>query len=272
MSSFIDQFKNRNMWRTVVAYPTAAFIILQAVDFFIVRYNWDYKFLTFTLILLAGGFPMTLIHNWFHGEAGKQKYALWEKITHGFLIIAALSLSTSYWITGPWSEDANEEYAGFRENSIAVLPLDNRSESKENAFFADGMHNELLTRLSKISALRVTSRTSMLGYRDTNMSIPEIAKELGVAYIVEGGVQRSDDRIRINVQLIDAASDEHIWAETYDRDLTTKNIFDIQSELVLAIATRIRTQFSDAEEAAIQKLPTTNLELYDDYIKSKLLL
>ena len=120
--------------------------------------------------------------------------------------------------------------------SIAVLPFENRSRESDDAFFVDGIHDDILTQLSKVSALRVISRTSVEQFRDTKLPMKAIADQLGVTKILEGGVQRAGDRVRINVQLIDAATDAHLWAENYDRELTAANIFAIQSEVAAAIA------------------------------------
>jgi TolB-like protein len=115
----------------------------------------------------------------------------------------------------------------INNKSVAVLPFENRSNDKDDAYFADGVQDGLLTRLAKISALDVISRTSVMGYRDTDKKIPDIAKELGVAVILEGAVQRAGKRVRITVQLIDGATDKHLWAQDYDRELTTDNLFEI---------------------------------------------
>jgi TolB-like protein len=136
-----------------------------------------------------------------------------------------------------------------RGNSIAVLPFANLSPDAENAFFADGIHDNLLTQLSKISALRVISRTSVMGYRDRAQNLRQIGEELGVANIVEGGVQRAGGFLRINVQLIDAQTDENIWAESYDRELTTENIFAIQSEITSAISAALQANLLPQEIA-----------------------
>jgi TolB-like protein/DNA-binding winged helix-turn-helix (wHTH) protein len=117
------------------------------------------------------------------------------------------------------------------DKSIAVLPFDNRSNREEDQFFTDGIHDELLATIAKIGSMKVISRTSVMGYRDTIKKIPQIAQELGVANILEGGIQRSGNQVRINVQLIDAATDEHLWAEIYDRELTAANLFAVQSEI-----------------------------------------
>ncbi len=156
------------------------------------------------------------------------------------------------------------------EKSIAVLPFTNRSPNPDDAFFADGVHDDLLTQLSKIADMHVISRTSVMSYAGADRKIPDIARELGVATIMEGAVQRAGNRVRINVQLIDAETDTHIWAEIYDRELTADNIFDIQSEITLAIASALNAVLSDADELELQKRPTQNLAAYDAFVLGKL--
>ncbi len=148
---------------------------------------------------------------------------------------------------------------------MAVLPFAFRSSNEEDQFFAEGMHDDLLTQLAKIGSLKVISRTSVLEYKDTTKKIPEIAAELGVSTIVEGGVQRSGSRIRFNAQLIDAKTDEHLWAETYNRELTAENLFDIQAEIARAIAQALQATLSPEEEASIDRALTNNLEAWESY-------
>jgi len=157
-------------------------------------------------------------------------------------------------------------------HSVAVLPFSNRSSESNDAFFADGIHDDLLTRLSKVSAFEVISRTSVMGYRNTEKRIPEIAAELGVAVILEGAVQRAGDRVRITVQLIDGIDDKHLWAENYDRALTTDNIFDIQAEITQVIAQALESVMSGEDQTAISDKPTENLAAYEAYIQSRLLM
>jgi len=155
------------------------------------------------------------------------------------------------------------------DRSIAVLPFQNRSANEENAaFFADGVHEELLTNLSKIVDLKVISRTSVMRYRDTDKSVREIGKELGVTTLLEGGVQRAGDQLRVNVQLIDADTDEHLWAETYDRELTAKNVFAIQSDIALAIADALEAALTPKVQAELTRAPTDNLDAYDLYLRA----
>ena len=151
------------------------------------------------------------------------------------------------------------------EKSIAVLPFENRSEDKANAYFADGIQDEILTRLSKIADLKVISRTSTQHYKSAPENLPEIAKQLGVAHVVEGSVQKSGDAVRVNVQLIKAANDSHLWADTFDRKLT--DIFSVETEVAKAIADQLRAQLTGREEQVIAAKPTDNLEAYDAYLR-----
>src|SRR5436189_5557157 len=148
---------------------------------------------------------------------------------------------------------------------IAVLPFEDRSEDKANAYFADGIQDEILTRLSKIADLKVISRTSTQHYKSAPKNLPEIARQLGVAHILEGSVQKSGDTIRVNVQLIKAANDSHLWADTFDRELT--DIFSVESEVAKAIAEQLRAKLTGQEEQKIAAKPTDNPEAYDAYLR-----
>src|ERR1700756_3392991 len=151
------------------------------------------------------------------------------------------------------------------EKSIAVLPFENLSEDKANAYFADGIQDEILTRLSKIADLKVISRTSAQRYKNTSQNLSEIANQLGVANLLEGSVQKTNDQVRVNVQLIRAADDSHLWAETFDRKLT--DIFSVESEVAKAIADQLQAHLSGREEQVIAAKPTDNPEAYDAYLR-----
>src|SRR5947199_1576230 len=151
------------------------------------------------------------------------------------------------------------------EKSIAVLPFENLSEEKSNAYFADGIQDEILTRLSKIADLKVISRTSTQRYKNTSQKLSEIANQLGVANLLEGSVQKTNDQVRVNVQLIRAANDSHLWAETFDRKLT--DIFSVESEVAKAIADQLRAKLTGQEEQVIASKPTDNTEAYDAYLR-----
>src|SRR6266481_4600334 len=151
------------------------------------------------------------------------------------------------------------------EKSIAVLPFENRSEDKSNAYFTDGVQDEILTRLSKIGDLKVISRASAQRYKNTSQKLSEIANQLGVANLLEGSVQKTNDQVRVNVQLIRAANDSHLWAETFDRKLT--DIFSVESEVAKAIADQLQAKLTGQEEEVIAARPTDNPEAYDAYLR-----
>src|SRR4051812_43278510 len=154
--------------------------------------------------------------------------------------------------------------AAPNDKSIAVLPFENRSEDKANAYFTEGIQDEILTRLSKIGDLKVISRTSTQHYKSAPENLPEIAKQLGVAHILEGSVQKAGDSVRVNVQLIKAANDSHLWGDTFDRKLT--DIFSVESDVAKAIADQLRVHLSGREEQVIAAKPTDNVEAYNAYL------
>src|SRR5690349_7591385 len=165
-----------------------------------------------------------------------------------------------------WQSNSSSGTANFvSEKSIAVLPFENRSEEPANAYFADGIQDEILTRLAKISDLKVISRTSTQHYKSAPENLREIAKQLGVSHIVEGSVQKSGDVVRVNVQLIEAANDSHLWADTFDRKLT--DIFSVESEVAKAIAEQLRAHLTGQEEQVIAAKPTDNPKAYDAYLR-----
>ncbi len=178
-------------------------------------------------------------------------------LTLAAAILAAAAFAYSFFFVAP-APSPNEK-------SIAVLPFENLSEDKSNAYFADGIQDEILTRLSKIADLKVISRTSTQRYKNTSQSLSEIANQLGVANLLEGSVQKTNDQVRVNVQLIRAANDSHLWADTFDRKLT--DIFSVESEVAKAIAEQLRAHLTGREEQAIAARPTDNPEAYDAYLR-----
>jgi len=184
----------------------------------------------------------------------------WAAITAGLLTLSAIVAGVAM-----FSRNRVGSTLSVPEKSIAVLPFENRSEDKANAYFADGIQDEILTRLSKIADLKVISRTSTQHYKSAPENLPEIAKQLGVAHIVEGSVQKSGDAVRVNVQLIKAANDSHLWADTFDRKLT--DIFSVESDVAKAIADQLRAKLTGQEEQEIAAKPTDNPEAYDAYLR-----
>ena len=183
----------------------------------------------------------------------------------GVAAVSALVIAGSYF--GIWKQHnkAVSQAPAISEKSIAILPFENRSEDKANAYFADGIQDEILTRLSKIADLKVISRTSTQHYKSAPENLPRIAKQLGVTHIVEGSVQKSGDAVRVNVQLIKAANDSHVWADTFDRKLT--DIFSVESEVAKAIADQLRAKLTGEEKQLIAARPTDNPEAYDAYLR-----
>src|SRR5205809_2023230 len=186
-------------------------------------------------------------------------------IIGGTTVLSVLALAGLY--LGAFKRQAKPkpETPAIPEKSIAVLPFENRSEEKANAYFADGIQDEILTRLAKIADLKVISRTSTQHYKSAPENLREVARQLGVAHILEGSVQKSGDAVRVNVQLINATTDSHIWADTFDRKLT--DIFSVESEVAKAVAGQLRAKLTGEEEQVIAAKPTDNPEAYDAYLR-----
>src|SRR4026207_1762864 len=183
------------------------------------------------------------------------------------LLIAVLGVG--FWMLRRSQGEFESQATRIPSKSLAVLPFENRSRDPGNAYFADGIQDEILTRLSEIADLKVISHTSTQHYKSAPENLPEIAKQLGVAHILEGSVQKSGDSVRVNVQLIKAANDSHLWADTYDRRLT--DIFSVESEVAKAIADTLKAKLTGAEEQLIAARPTSNLTAYELYLKGRVL-
>ena len=202
------------------------------------------------------------------GRGGARQLLTWRRAMGGGVLALALwGVVATAWLI--WAPRAGALTGDGLNKSVAVLPFTNMSADEENAYFTQGVHDDILTQLSKISALDVIARTSVLQYADTEKGIPAIGAELGVSAVVEGGVQRSGSRVRLNVQLIHAESNTHLWAETYDRDLTAENIFSVQTEIAQQIAEALRATLTADEESRIASVPTASLSAYDFYLKGR---
>ncbi len=271
--SLFSELKRRNVLRIAVLYLVSAWLIAQVTDVVTGLADLPPAIGRTVLIILALGFPVAVILAWAFEwtPGGIRREALAEgepAVAHtprralDYVILSLLSVALVYFVaTHDWGE--TPEVTGA---SIAVLPFENRSALADDLYFTDGIHDDLLTQLAKISSLVVISRTSVMRYRGTDMSIPEIAAELGVATILEGGIQRAGDRVRINLQLIEAATDKHLWADTYDRELSAENVFAIQSEIATSIAGILQAKLLPGERERIETIPTRNLEAYDAYL------
>jgi TolB-like protein len=182
-----------------------------------------------------------------------------------YVALVGAAISVTLFFLGRYTAPIQKGAAGAPEKSIAILPFENLSEEKGNAYFAEGVQDEILTRLAKIADLKVISRTSTQRFKSSPDNLREIAKQLGVANILEGSVQKAADQVRVNVQLVNALTDAHLWAETYDRKLT--DIFGVESEIAKAIAESLRAKLTGGEQRALAVKPTTNAEAYDAYIR-----
>jgi TolB-like protein len=283
--ALLGEMRRRNIFKVSLAYAIVSWLVVQVADIVLPVFNappWIMQVLVLVLILL---FPIAVLLAWAYeltpsgfvptadvDRTQSITVRTGQKLNH--IVIFLLSLAVVFLVVDNYLlEDEVAEIPDFAyRQSIAVLPFVNTSSADENAaFFSDGVHDELLSRLARISDLRVISRTSVMEYRDTVRNLVEIGEELGVGSIVEGGVQRSGDAIRINVQLIDARTDEHIWADTYDRELNAGNVFAIQSEIAVAIAEALEARLSPAEKRRIEAVPTENLEALEAYFAGKAL-
>src|SRR5213079_1598429 len=198
-------------------------------------------------------------------KSPKSAISKWPLIGAAVLILIAVLVIGSFLFWQQQQPKSSAIASAIPEKSIAVMPFENLSEDKANAYFADGIQDEILTRLSKIADLKVISRTSTQHYKSAPENLPEIAKQLGVANILEGSVQKSGDSVRVNVQLIKAANDSHLWADTFDRKLT--DIFLVESEVAKAVAEQLRARLTGREEQVIAAKPTDNVEAYDAYLR-----
>jgi TolB-like protein/Flp pilus assembly protein TadD len=269
--------RRRKVVQWGLAYAAGAWALLQVVGFFADTFHWPELAKQLAAIALIVGSPIVLVVAWYHGDRGQQRVTRPEL---AILMLLCVLGGGALWLYGqrsaqrqappappaaPSAAQGLSAVSADERPSIAVLPFENRSRLEDDVFFVDGIHDDILTQLSKVSALKVISRTSVERFRKTELPLKDIARQLGVKTILEGGVQRGGDRVRINVQLIDAASDTHLWAETYDRELTAANIFAIQSEVAAAIAGALKAALTADEKARVNAMPTQNLEAWESY-------
>ena len=263
------KLRRRKVVQWGIAYLAGAWALLQGIGFAADAFAWPSAIKQVALLLLLIGLPIVVVLAWYHGDRGEQRVSRSEL---AILTLLFLLGGGGLWLYGQRSQpttavanSAKPPATSDARPSIAVLPFENRSDQQKDAFFVDGIHDDILTQLSKVSALKVISRTSVEQFRDTKLPTKTIAEQLGVKSILEGGVQRAGDRVRINVQLIDARTDAHLWAESYDRELTAANIFAIQSEVAAAIAGALKATLTADEKSRVNAVPTQNLEAWENY-------
>ena len=273
--SFFSELKRRNVYKVAVAYAVVGWLIAQIATQifpFLEIPNWIVRLV---IVLIAIGFPIALVFAWafeLTPEGLKRtedvdltalpptKSYMWI-----YIVLIGAIVSITLFLLGRYTASSRpSEAATVPQKSIAVLPFENLSGDASNAYFADGVQEELLTRLSKIAELKVISRTSTQRYKNAPADLREIAKQLGVANILEGSVQKASDQVRISVQLINALNDSHLWAETYDRKLI--DVFQLETDLAQKIAASLEAKLTGREKNEIAARGTTNTEAYDAFL------
>jgi len=280
--NFFAELKRRNVYKVAVAYAVVAWLLIQAASIFLPAFDAPAWVMKIFIIVIIFGFPVALIFSWAF-EITPEGIKLESEIEPSKSIkrrtgrkIVALTIALAvvaaglfvYQLVRPKSDTSGSPTAATIANkSIAVLPFDNLSRDPDNAYFCEGVQDEILTRLAKVADLKVISRTSTQHFKSTPDNLPQIAKQLGVAHIVEGSVQKSNDQVRVNVQLINAQNDAHLWADTYDRKLT--DIFAVESDIAKTIAETLQAKLTGSEKSSIAKTPTVNPEAYELYLRGK---
>ena len=270
MDGFFEEVKRRKVYRVAAAYVIASGGIIQLASAAFTAWELPNWALRLVIVLLLVGFPIALILAWAFDvtpqgiRATPSVAAPRPHRSRNVIMLVVTGVIVSA-IAGffllPRISSAHKI-----DKSIAVLPFENLSDEKENAYFADGIQDDVLTNLSKIADLKVISRTSVMQYKGAAKNVREIGKALGVSNILEGSVRRSGNKVRVNVQLIDATSDKHTWANDYDRDLT--DVFAIQSDLAHEIANALQAKLSDTEKALMERRPTENGEAYLAFVQA----
>jgi TolB-like protein/Flp pilus assembly protein TadD len=285
-ATFLTELKRRKVYRVAVAYAIVAWLLIQAASILFPTFEappWVMKVFVTAVIL---GFPVALILAWaFEMTPGgirreeevapreskaRETGSKWTAIIVTAAVLAAALLVFQFTRTrSSATANAPKQTAptGTTDKSVAVLPFENLSSDKENAFFAQGIQDEIITTLSRISGLRVISRTSTANYKSAPENLPEIARQLRVSNVLEGSVQKVGDRVHINVQLIQADNDAHLWAQSYDRQLT--DIFGVEAEVAKSIADSLQTTLSPQEKARVETKPTTNADAYVLYLRGR---
>jgi len=292
--SFFNELNRRNVFRVAIAYVVLAWLMAQVAELLLDAFGAPPWVLKSLLALLLVGFPIVVFFAWAfeltpegvkrESEVDRETTVTVQtgrKLDRAIIILLLLAVAWFAWdrtkLVGPAAPVVTEAEQSLTDDAphvkdentppvVAVLPF-KATGSDDGGFLAAGLHDDLLTRLAKLEAFRVISRTSMMEYADTTKNMRQIGRELGAGYILEGGVQAIGGRVRVNAQLIDASSDQHIWADNYNRELNTNNLFDVQAELASAIAMAMQTSLSPSDLALVQEVPTENMAAYNAYLR-----
>src|SRR5437016_2063053 len=276
--TFFGELKRRNVYKVAFAYIVAGWALAQGIAQVFPVFGVPNGIVRLIVVLIVIGFPIALIFAWafeITPEGLKRSEeadampssALPTNRTWIYIVVVGAAISLALFFLGRYTAGTKTPSSGGKK-SIAVLPFASLSGDKNDAYFADGVQDQILTNLAKLSDLKVISHTSVRQYKTgAERNIREIGRQLGVAYIMEGSVQRARDRLRINAQLIDARTDTHVWAETYDR--TAADLFAIQSELAQSIVTQLKAKLSPRQKAEIEERPTQDLDAFELYLQAK---
>jgi TolB-like protein/Tfp pilus assembly protein PilF len=280
---FFSELKRRNVYKVAVAYAVAGWALAQGIAQVFPLFDVPSWAIRLLVLLIVIGFPVALVMAWTleltqegikRTDVADTMPSAVRRSKHAwiYVVVIGAAISVALFSLGRYTASPRASGQGvIPQKSVAVLPFENRSEEKANAFFADGVQDEILTHLAKIADLKVISRTSVMQYKDGATRNPrEIGQQLGVAHLLEGGVQRSANKVRVNAQLIDARNAAQLWAQTYDRDLA--DVFAIQSEIAKAIASQLQAKLSPNERTAIEERPTSDVAAFDEYTRAKTLL
>lgn len=270
----IRRLRDRALVQWSMLYLVAAWVLVEIAKFLTRHFAWPSLVSQSFALITFGGFLIALVVTWYHGERGRQQVQRTELTIYAVLVLAT---GLGLWMLPSQHQPGSPAMAGAPlpaavpddRPSVAVLPFDNLSGQGENVYFASGLHDEVLTQLQRVATLRVISRTSVMEYADARArpNARTIAGRLGVRYLTEATVQRSGDRLRVNIQLIDASTDDHVWAESYDR--TVDDAFDVQSNIAQTIAGALATSLTDEERGAIAHAPTADAEAYRLYLQGR---
>ena len=276
--NFFGELKRRNVYKVAVAYIVAGWALAQGIAQVFPVFDVPNWIVRLIVVLIIVGFPFALIFAWAFEitpegvKSTKEADAMPPSTrpsnrTWIYIVIVGAVVSLSLFFLGRYTA-GNRTMSSGDKKSIAVLPFASLSENKSDAYFADGVQDQILTNLAKVSDLKVISHTSVRQYKTgAERNMREIGRQLGVAYIMEGSVQRARDRLRINAELIDARTDTHVWAETYDR--TAADLFAIQSELAQSIVSQLKAKLSPQQKAEIEERPTQDLDAFELYLRAK---
>ena len=275
--NFFAELKRRNVYKVAVAYIVAGWALSQGIAQVLPVFdvpNWAIRLIVLLIII---GLPVALGLAWafeITPEGIKRTDAADAVGQHSrghtwiYIVVIAAAFSIGLFFLGRFSAgNKTAPPTGISNKSIAVLPFDNLSRDPDNAYFCEGVQDEILTRLAKVADLKVISRTSTQHFKSTPDNLPEIAKQLGVAHILEGSVQKAGEQVRVNVQLINAMTDAHLWADTYDRKLT--DIFAVETDIAKTVADTLQAKLSGSEKSSMAKTPTVNPEAYELYLKGR---